>query len=124
MADGTVTLSLDSYESMQDDIRALRSKCDELKRLYEDEKAKTWKMFGPAFQGKRKISFFQSPPTFENAIVMEVKDPRTIIRFNNYDHLEVPDKVLVTRQLIENHIADVIKNIDFTGLEQWMKERK
>jgi len=124
MADGTVSLSLDSYEAMQDEIRALRFKCDELKTKYEEEKAKTWKIFGPVFEGKRRVSFYDSPSTFESAIVVEMKDPRTFIKFHNYDHMEVPEKIALTRQLIDNHIADVIKNIDFTGLEQWLQEKK
>ena len=126
MADGTVTLSLDQYESMQDELRALRSKNTELKKSLEEEKLTTWRIFGPLFSPSKKLSTFHevSYANFEERIVLRNNVPYTQVTFQGWDYMNVPDKSLIIRHLIEHHITDVIKSFDFTGLEQWLSKNK
>lgn len=124
MTSGIVSIDLDDYERMQEEIRHLRSTNEELKRKLLDAEGKVWKIFGNFFKQKSKAIFAESPYTLENALIIECKNPKTFVRFDSYDYDKIPDKTLVIRHLIEEHIADVITNIDFSGLEQWLYQKK
>lgn len=110
MSEGTVSLPLDKYLAMEDELRELRK-----------QKNYLWDIFGKFFEPKRRVDSEIGMQDFipSRHFKLRYDNPQTTFIFNEEPILPLSesDKALVVRMLIERHISDVIKNIDFSKVE-------
>lgn len=110
MSEGTVSLPLDKYLAMEDELRELRK-----------QKNYLWDIFGKFFEPKRNIISESGMNNFIplRQFRLRYNNPQTVITFSEepYFGLSEQDKTLVIKMLIEHHISDVVKNIDFSKVE-------
>lgn len=110
MSEGTVNLPLYKYLEMEDELRELRR-----------QKNYLWDIFGKFFEPKRKIDTERGMQDFlpSRQFRLRYENPQTILTFTEEPILSLSesDKSLVIRMLIERHISDVVKNIDFSKVE-------
>jgi hypothetical protein len=105
----SVTISLASYEAMKDKIRLLEQQLSFTKTLLEQEKQLTWKMFGSIVnQPKRIVDLEQAE---RKIIKLHCNAPYIMV-----DAFDFPQKIdidLITRTLLDAHIRDMLKQIEY-----------
>lgn len=95
------------------DLEARSRELKEVKRQLEEERGKTWKLFGNFFEQKRTLHVLEDPSLMARQYIIEVKQPLTKVLVQDYNLSSEWNVAAIYRKLVEEHILDVVKAVDF-----------
>lgn len=109
---GEVTIPLRVFM----DLEARSRELETVKRQLEEERGKTWKLFGNFFEQKRTLYELTDYSQPAQMYVIEVKQPLTKLVVDGYNLDSTWDVPAICRKLVEDHIRDVVKAVDIAKL--------
>ena len=109
---GEVTIPLRVFM----DLEARSRELETVKRQLEEERGKTWKLFGNFFEQKRTLHELTDYSRPSQLYVIEVKQPLTKLVVDGYNLDSTWDVPAICRKLVEDHILDVVKAVDIARL--------
>lgn len=109
---GEVTIPLRQFLLLEAKTRELESELETAKRQLEEERGKTWKLFGNFFEPQRVLHTLEDDTMMSKHYVIEVKQPLTKMVVQGYNLSSEWDVVAIYRRLIDEHVLDVVKAVD------------
>lgn len=104
---GMVTIPLSTYEH----YKRVEQELATTKASLEEEKQKTWSMFGHFFDPQRKLGVADDFNNFSKRLYIKALQPVTTVDVTPYDIQSDWEVTAIIRHLMDKHIVDVVSAV-------------